>query len=158
LTIWCVVLALTSLYAILQFFTGVDFIRASKGVVNPQEGGFFKTTGFFSMSLTFAYVIGQSTFAAALAGFRGVGKKIAVVILVLGGLATVSAMSRGAWISLFICGGIYFLFNHRGWLIPYILGVAVFVYGLMNLNPAVATKVGRMATLEMDHSSAVRTH
>ncbi len=154
---WCMVLSITGLYAVLQFFTGWDFVRPDRHLVNPQGGGVFKAIGFFSMSLTFAYAIGLSTVSVSTASLNRLGRR-AWPILALGTLGVLASMSRGAWLSLVICIFIYAWFRARRVFLPLVLALGLGVVALATLNDGLGSRVRDMVEMKLDNSMNTRVH
>ena len=95
--LWIIALAAATLVGLYQFFSGYDFIRKT-GDHLPQVGHYFRSTGFFSLCLTFAYSMGISGFTLALPS-RRLHKALPYLALGLAGLCIYNSMTRGAWIS-----------------------------------------------------------
>jgi O-antigen ligase len=154
--IWGVCLLVTGAYATLQFFTGMDFIRPDRHVVNPQGGGVFKAVGFFSMSLTFAYVFGQSALAVIRRGSAVWGLKVAWVVGAVATMGILASMSRGAWIAAVVACAFYLAVEKRKWFLPFSAVIVAAVIGAAMLNDGVGEKIRQMTSFRMDHSSSVR--
>ncbi len=153
---WAGMFLLLAIYAVVQMLFGLDLVRPDKHVVNPQAGGIFKAVGFFSMSLSFAYVFGQSAFGIARIIIQHSNLRLAVitVLLCIGGLA--ASMSRGAWLAALVTVGLYVLLVWRKWLLPFVAVVAIALFGASQLNDAIGAKITGMATGKMDNSSSMR--
>jgi O-antigen ligase len=160
---WNVFLIVVGFYALLQCLTGIDIIRPGFQKVQFNEWGVYKETGyfamkataFFSLSLTFAYVLGPSLFAASGPSFEN--KKIpkllswSAVAASIGGIF--STMSRGAWISLLI-GGVVAAWQRCRRLL---LGAAALgLIGFLALFFAHQGFHDRLMGLRLDHSSTTR--
>jgi len=100
-----VVAVIAALYSVEQFFFGIELFR-SREVVRYLNG-VYRATGFFHMSLTFAYVIG-------IAGFVAAGRLWTLPVkqmfyktnglwlagAVAGVVGCVTSLTRGSWIAL----------------------------------------------------------
>lgn len=153
---WISSVAVVAVYGIAQFLTGVDLIRPGSNTVKPQGGGIFKAVGFFSMSLTYAYVFGQS----AVASLKLLSVRVPVwatalfAVLSFGGV--VASMSRGAWLGSILTFGIFVLIEKRKWILPYIIGASLVLFASSKLEDAIGSKLQQMAHFEMDSSSGKR--
>ncbi|MGE3681516.1 MAG: O-antigen ligase family protein [Bdellovibrionales bacterium] len=159
LRVWMGVLIITGLYAGLQFLTGVDFVRGSGTVVDAQGGGFYKATGFFSMSLTFAYAVGASTLLAWTAT-RG-GRFCAYVRILAGlsgGIGVIGSMSRGAWIAFMAAMLGYAATVGRRFFAGVLALMGATVVVLFLFVPAIHNRITAILHIGMDHSSSVRVH
>ncbi len=152
LTLWNVMLAAAGAYALAQCFFAVDPIHPGIQVVQFErwgeykETGYFamKATGFFSMSLTYAYVHGQSLLAVGRPSFRTWLRPWAwgARLLAVGGIF--ASMSRGAWIGLVASALISLVarLRKRWWVV---IGVAV---------AGIAALI--LSHIHLDHSSVTR--
>ncbi len=96
-------LIVASGWAVVQFFTGSQWPRIDRNVVQPY-GDYFRATGFFSLSLTFAYSVGMGSLLAlsVCLGSEAIGrglKAIAFVAFWAGSVAVVVSLTRGAWLA-----------------------------------------------------------
>ena len=155
--VWMLCFAITALYAVLQFFTGWDFVRPGRDLVKPQGGGIFKAVGFFSFSLTYAYVIGQSFLALLPSAMGFKSRALTMGFVVLGSMAVLASMSRGAWVAACLAILFYVFFVRRKWVIPVALVMFAVIRTTMMMNEGLAKKFDSIVT-QSDHSSAVRRH
>ncbi len=156
LQVWAVVALVTAGYAILQFLTGVDFVRPGQGAVNAQDGGIFKAVGFFSMSLSFSYVIGQSAFPMVRSLWARYGAKIGLGAALVMAAGIVSGMSRGAWFAGLLALGFFVACVKRRWIVPMVVITALGLFAASRMNSAIGHKISGLAQGKVDHSSAVR--
>lgn len=154
---WTVILGICGAYATLQFFTGVDFIRPGRDLVDPQGGGIYKAVGFFSLSLTFAYMIGISTIAVSKVVWCQLPSPYWVAIL-LGGMGVMASMSRATWLGFLICVGIFLSFKARRLVVPFVLAAILGVGLATMLNEGVGNRVRSLIQMRSDHSSMMRVH
>lgn len=154
LIVWAVLVAITGSYAWFQCVTGIDLIRNE--VIQAQQGGIFRATGWFSASLTFAYSFGISLFAMSLPTYQCFGRRVAV-IFVIGALGVISPVARGAWLAGSGTVLVYLLFTKKWWTAPLtaagFYGVSKF---LTTFSSGFGGKIEGMATMQVDHSSSVR--
>lgn len=154
--VWSFALLVTGLYAGLQFFTGIDLIRPGRGLVNPQGVGLYKAVGFFSMSLTYAYVFGISAFGICRRSGLVFGALSPWILAGISGLGLLASMSKGAWIASVVAIGIFLADSYRKWFLPFVIAVAVGVFGVAHLNDAVGYKILQLAGLRVDSSANTR--
>ncbi len=152
--LWMFLMAITGAYAAVQCLTGIDLIR--EGVVYPQGGGLFKAVGWFSFSMTFAYIMGMSTFAISGPALQGRYRMLGILALTMGAAGILAAMSRGAWLASLACVYVYLGFNYRRWIVPVTAFVALLISGLVMFNPVFHQKIMDMVHMNIDHSSSVR--
>lgn len=153
---WVAILFITGLYALLQFLTGVDLVRPGRGLVNPQGPGIFKAIGFFSMSLTYAYVFGISTFAITRVSGRLGRPWLPWALALVGALGLLASMSKGAWVSAFVALGTYLFLVHRRWVFPFLVATVVTMVAVSQINEAVGHKVQHLIGLSADSSTNTR--
>jgi O-antigen ligase len=155
ITLWMFIVAITGAYAGLQCFFGLDLIRDD--AVLSQGGGIFKATGWFSESLTFAYNFGVSLFTVSRPAFTRY-KRLALPMVVFGGLGIISCISRGAWLASIITVLLYLAFERRRLVLP----AMVFFYALTRLliwySVGFGGKIEGMENAHVDHSSSMRLH
>ena len=150
LTLWTLLLPIVAANALFQFLTGVDLFH-SKSHVEPQ-GTLWRATGFFSMSLTFAYVTGVSYFAVLLPS-RGLRPKVYFWLVAISGpIALIASGARGAWLAAIACGFVYVGIALRRWLPHFIAAVMVLAVFLSYVSP----KFNALMHLNLEWSSAVR--
>lgn len=152
--LWMVMVGFLGLYGLLQCLTGVDLIR--EGRVLPQGDGIFKAVGFFSLSLTFAYSLGLSTFAVSLPALGQRRVEWGVLTCLLGAVGLISSMSRGAWLASILCVLIYLLVNRPRWVLPSIACFGFLATALTFFSGGFGRKIVDMAQLKVDHSSSMR--
>ncbi len=152
--LWMACTAITGLYGAIQCLTGLDLIRVGK--VTPQTGGTFKSTGWFSFSLTYAYSMGLQTFGISIPGLRGPNPVLGILVCILGGAGIVAAMSRGAWIGAFVCVLVYLAATNRKLIIPAVAAILALIFGLSFFSQSFYTKFHDMLILHVDHSERVR--
>lgn len=153
---WALLVLITGAYAVLQALTGLDPAHPGKDVVNPQGPGLWKATGFFSMSLSFAYMIGTSTFAVSGMAWRATPRLLGLCGLLFGFLGVLASMSRGAWIGVIASGLIWIGFNARRWLLWFLAALMFLLNVLVFYSDGFARKIVGLLTFEVDHSSSVR--
>jgi O-antigen ligase len=154
--LWAALVLLTGVYAVFQALTGMDPVHLGKSVVNPQGPGLWKATAFFSMSLSFAYVIGTSTFAISGRARQLPSRALGLGGLLFGCLGILASMSRGAWIGFVISGMVWIGFNARRWLLWFVVFLMLLLNLLIFYFEGFARKIAGLLTFEMDHSSFVR--
>lgn len=118
--VWLWALIGSSLYAFLQAFWGIDFLRMNKHNLVPLAS-MWRATGPFSISITFASVVGMSS-AAAWAWTAFGPKKtrlLAGVAAGLGSVATILTLSRATSIAIVISILAIALWAWRKWF-PYV--------------------------------------
>jgi O-antigen ligase len=154
LKVWTAAIVITAIYSVFQFFAGIDLFR-SQVRLDTLDNGFFRATGFFSMSLTFAYVIGVSYFAVITAAYAKWGRSFWFVTVASAGLiALVASGSRGAWIGAFLAGLVYFVGRHPR-LLPYFAGLTAAALVVLSF---ISSKFATLMHLHTEHSSNVRLH
>lgn len=111
LVFFCILLALISVYGIVQYFTGLDFIRGASREMSPaikvnEQVIRWRSSGFFSMPLTFAYSMGMVLnllFPFLLVFSLLQKKKLFYFLLALtfaaGSVSVILSYARGAWIA-----------------------------------------------------------
>lgn len=123
--------------SIYQFFTGIDFTRPQ--LVLDHLGNYYRASGFFKMSLTFAYslgMIGMTALAIALVRAADQDKKraaYAAVTFLFVALSVFLSMTRGAWIAFAFATfvGVYLI--SRRWFL-YLVPSTVFGLALIVLT------------------------
>lgn len=100
----CGVVILCGAYGLFQTLTGLDLVR---GTVLVPFGNFFRAPGFFSISLTYAYIIGMLGMYCYAYGITHLSEKnkyfhFAGIAFLFSMIGTVSSWTRGAWIAVFI--------------------------------------------------------
>lgn len=153
---WASLFMVVAIYSIAQFLFGIDLVRPGRGLVNPQDGGIFKAVGFFSMSLSFAYVFGQSAFGIAGTIIQNTNVRLGVITIVLFAGGIVASMSRGAWLASIMTCGLFILLAKRKWILPFAVATGIGLFAASRLNDAIGTKITAMATGQMDNSSSMR--
>ncbi|MGE4130476.1 MAG: O-antigen ligase family protein [Bdellovibrionales bacterium] len=150
--LWLGVLGLIALYSLLQFFTGLNPIHPRKPL-EPQ-GDFFRATGFFTMSLTFAYVVGQSFLALVPHASRiSIAAKVSwALVVVVGMIPLVASGVRGAWVGALAAGFVYVIFRYRKWA-PHFIGGAALV---MAVGTLVSPKMQQLVHMKLDSGSHLR--
>jgi O-antigen ligase len=107
--LWGGLIAAASAYAFFQFVTGIDFIRPNHAIPAAGVHG-FRARGFFSQSLTLAYVLGISM-SMILPHIRRVKEKhILGILLVFGALGLFASLSRAPWFCIAI---VAFIFGYQ---------------------------------------------
>lgn len=149
---WLACLGISSFYAIVQFLTGYDLLR--EGAVTSLGGAFFKPTGFFSESLTFAYVTGASTFAIALPAWNR--KPLTALAIGLGALGILVSTSKGAWVAAVVAAFVYLWCVRRRWVPFFVGGTALVSVALALFSYTFRKRIRILLGLDMDHSSFVR--
>lgn len=129
--VWALSVVLISAYALLQAFTGIDFVHHDKANVLSSYHGIFKAVGTFSLSLTFAYMLGISTtlmFSLAIfsKGFNRFYISTAFGLLGLG-----VSLARGAWLGILV-SMVLLLFLRFGkkMLVPTVAAIPAGLFGL----------------------------
>lgn len=124
------VVVVAGLYSFVQFLTGIQLFR-SRQTVWPM-GDFYRATGFFNSSLTFAYVCGQL-------GLVGAGRlwttavnkwfsrenAIWLAAATAGALGCLSSMTRGSWVALMATAVIVLVMARPRRLIGLMIGFAL---------------------------------
>ena len=128
---WFVGLFAATGMGIYQYFSGFDFIRQT-GSNLPQVGDYFRSTGFFSLCLTFAYSMGISGFSSALS-LRKINRYFPYFAVLLAGACIFNSMTRGAWVSFIFTLVIMALFFVKKLSFKQIITISAFVliYGLV---------------------------
>ncbi|MBX3021225.1 MAG: O-antigen ligase family protein [Bdellovibrionales bacterium] len=153
--VWTGVFFLAALYATLQCFTGLDPIHRHQ-VIYPQDEYLYKATGFFSISLTYAYSIGISYFLIVLPRLKESTRYLGVATLLVGVLGLLASMSKGAWLAAIVTGLFYLACMRPRWVPAFVAGLAGLGAALAALSPAFRFKLTNIALLRMDHSAGVR--
>lgn len=156
LRVWWCALIVTGAYAFMQMLTGIDLMPHRMPVVEPV-GALWKATGFFSISLTFAYSIGISIWAGAGAGLtERKTRNFALLAFVFGCMGLFASTARGAWLAFFVCAALYVLAERRRWAFAFgaitVLGLGL-LYAFADL---LGGKISKLAHFEFDHSSTMR--
>ena len=150
---WAGLTLVTGIYAITQCATGIDFIRDN--AVAPQGGGIYKAAGFFSISLTFAYVYGLMSFGIFRPAMK-LNPALGRGVIGIGAGGILASMSRGAWIAGLISAFIFIFAQSRKLVLPAVIAVGVVLGGLVWQGGGFATKITQMARLQMDNSASTR--
>lgn len=122
LMIFTLGILLASVYGALQFFTGLEFFRPHREIVHPY-GSFWRSTGFFSLPLTYAYSLGMGGLLLGglfLSAWRS-GEKLGRVqwmwlLAFIGSAAGVAvSLTRGAWVGFVVSLLFLFIYIPRKW-------------------------------------------
>lgn len=151
LRIWTVAVVACAVYASLQSVFGWDPVHP-RSELNNMGGSFYRATGFFSLTLTFGYVIGTSYLAIFFSSARAGSKKWQLVLWVAGLAAVLATLSRGAILGLVAAGLVYFLVYARKYL-PYFIGAAVSALVALSF---VSKTLSDTLQLKLEHSSELR--
>lgn len=98
LYIWVGAFSITCIYGTLQFFSGIDIIRESPDHLKIA-GGAYRSAGFYSSSLTYAYCLGLSGLSLLLPSAK-IKKVMPILIFFLASLAVFTSQARGGWLAL----------------------------------------------------------
>lgn len=154
--ILAMLVALSGLYAVFQGLTGIDFIRPDMHKVT-EIGGMWRATGPFSMSITYASVIGMGTMA--LLAWSWVQGRIAILIwpaVILGLLAIVFTTSRASFLGVIIVTlALLVVIQPRRliWGIAFLLLVFNLV---VYLNTDITARLSTFGNLHRDSSTLLR--
>lgn len=140
---WCGMVVILSSYTCIQFFFGIDLIRG-EGSILPF-GPFFRPKGFFSMSLTLAYVLG-------LAGIVLMPMMISwdksrktqplyVLAFALSSIAMILSLSRGLWLGLVISGSVCLILLKSKKLTIQTLSFVLPLLVILGFNPTIQEKI-----------------
>lgn len=92
-------------YGIIQMFTGLELVRPTNDHL-ARLGDYYRATGFFSISLTYAYCIGMVgffAFSTLLVRFKNEQNFVFPAIIFFMTIAAIIASgTRGSWIALFV--------------------------------------------------------
>lgn len=158
ISFWVVALVVATSYAVFQCLTGIDLIRPQKEVLDPV-GNLWRSTGFFSESLTYAYCTGYSLFAIARPAFDKLEHKAwGWAAVIFGSAGIVVSMGRGAWLALIVAGMLYVFFAYRR---AFVWATALLIIGGLGvgyLDSELANRFNNMVRLNIDHSNTMRLH
>lgn len=118
------VAGLASLYGVIQFASGHDFL----GHFKPEAG---RATGFFSLHLTFAeYLVLVSCAALGVVLWKGFGRSTSAICLLLALMlaGVVLSQSKGAMLGLLVGWSVIFSLRGRAYLAAVALGSFLFVW------------------------------
>lgn len=124
--IWHCALILTSLYAFLQAFFGIDLLRMHKKDFLVPVVSMWRATGPYTISITFASIVGMSSAAAwAWMAFGPKNdRKLAFVAALCGSVATVLSLSRATSIAIVLVVLLIVLWAWRKWFPLVFVGIA----------------------------------
>ncbi|MBX7230519.1 MAG: O-antigen ligase family protein [Bdellovibrionales bacterium] len=148
----------TSSYGFLQFLTGVDLIGLHSKTGGSMGDGTWRPTGFFSMSLTYAYCIGASAFICTFAALKLKNKTWFYVSAIFGVLGVLVAASRGAWIGILLTLFLYFLFAQRRLIIPFFILSGISFGALVMKSESAYRRISELLHGQLDESSQIRYH
>ena len=158
LKIWMIVVAIVGLYSLVQFFFGVEIAR-SRTILSPR-GDFWRASGFFNLSLTFAYSIGMAGMIAlgcALVTWKDRLTKenlLYIAAFVFAALGVFASLTRGAWIAYVISSLLLVLLTRPklAWVVP---AGALVVGGLAFLaDPALRFRIMSIGDMNMSSNIA----
>lgn len=155
---WLLVLFIVvGVYAIWQGITGDDLFREDNSHLRKMMPTLYRATGFYNISLTFAYAIGVAGFLV-ISYFAVVKAKLWKHGFWISGVASFSVLlclvlsgSRGAWLGIFPAGLLMFSFLGRKALLTAVATAAVFVLGVVLVQPRLSD---RFATMTDVHESS----
>ncbi len=154
--VWLICLSLVGGYGFLQMMTGIDLLPRSESVVD-RIGHIWKATGFFNMSLTYAYMVGVSTIAMVILLFESQStRKWHWLAPMLGGLGILASTARGAWLGAFVSLWVYVVAQRRRWIIPALVATGAALGGLILFGGEFGAKIQMLLNFQLDHSSSVR--
>jgi len=165
MTVWIACVAVVGVYAVFQCLTGIDLIRPGSGALTPPKGGdLYKTPGFFSISLTFAYSFGLSLWWGALPALRerlSAGRRTSswwwtALVIAVGMLGFFTSMSKGAWLAMFVTLFLYLALERRRLILPFMALALVVVVPLAMFTESFGSRLRKIVLMQMDASSTTR--
>lgn len=149
--VWVGALLITSAYAAFESLTGIDFIHPSMPL--EHANGLYRAKGFFSLTLTFAYMIGIS-FLSIIGPSKKLGSKWFYTTLILGGVGVASSLSRGPVLAALIGGFFWIVMKARAKIIYFVPVAILILFGLSR----VLSRLNDLFHLRVDRSSEERLH
>lgn len=152
LQVWIGAVVVSGFYAAFQCLTGLDPVHPRSSLI--ELNGAYRATGFFSLTLTYAYVVGTSYLALFLSSARAGSRRWQWTLWLMGLVAVAATVSRGAWLGLIAAGLAYLCLYARKWL-PY------FVAGTCSLLIAmsfVSKELNETLHGRLEHSSSERVN
>ncbi len=152
-----ILLSLIAVYGIYQYFTGVDFIRGSDhrmATAVEWKGRVlrWRSSGFFSMPLTYAYSMGM--FLSALFPFlllkpvkeRWWLSALVWICFTLGSVSLITSFSRGAWLAYLaaILAALFLLLKFKQFVVASLVFVALLI-GAYFVSPNVQDRVNSIS-------------
>lgn len=132
LRLMIVVGAVSAIYAFVEFYWGLEFFR-SRRILN-QMGPLFRASGFYNLSLTFAYVIGMLGFLCAgrfwampFNEWRLKDNRIWLTGVLSGLAGCVFSLTRGSWVAILITSALILLLVKPKRILP-VLGSFIFLF------------------------------
>lgn len=150
LKVWTSALVITACYACFQSLTGKDVIHTKAHLENL--GMLWRATGFFSLTLTFGYVIGIS-FVSLTFPVRRLGRWF-YLVAVFGPLAIIAAMSRGALFSVLLAALVGFALRARKY---FAIALVAVIAGVFVMSK-VSTRVDDTLHMRFENSTMERLH